>query len=265
MCVWMFFNEKIVPIIIPISNNFLNSAFASQPKIAVQSNGSQPNIYVINLASRPDKMERVDSLLKSRGIEYQRFEGIKGDEWFDKDSPLTKGEIGCALSHLSIMKNALEKGMEWILIFEDDIHFDSKITQKTFGKAVLEATCCGRNPEVIYFGHCFSKGKFLPVRVNDEVKIRTGPASCGHAYALSREFMKKALKLYNPIHTKIPIDTFMSQLYEKSPEKSACVFPLTAQENIPNIYGEGIVLQYRNTKSDVADRSSDKTFGKSKT
>ena len=232
---------------IPVpTNDFVNTYF--------------PNaVYVINLKSRPDKMEKVNSLLKSRGIRYERFEGILGDKSYGK---LTKGEIGCALSHLALMKNALKKDLDWILIFEDDIHFNIKTTQKTFGKAFLEATCCGRNPEVIYFGHCFSKGKFLPVRFNDEIKIKLCPAFCTHAYALSRKFMEKIIKMYNPKDGKMPIDIFMNEMCGKDPKKSVCIFPLFNEPEKPDVYGEGIVLQYRNVKSDVMDRSSDKTGGK---
>jgi len=76
-------------------------------------------IYVINLDSRPDRMNDFKKGLISIGIsDYEidkkiiRFSGIVPD-----NGP---SALGCTLSHLEIVKNAKAAGYEKILVFEDD-------------------------------------------------------------------------------------------------------------------------------------------------
>lgn len=81
------------------------------------------HIYVLNLPRRTDKRARVESTLKSIGItNYEFFDGIDGSKFHDKKTHrINPGELGCYLSHVEIMKDALSRGFERILIFEDDI------------------------------------------------------------------------------------------------------------------------------------------------
>jgi glycosyl transferase family 25 len=69
--------------------------------------------FYINLDSRPDRKEHVESQLAAIGINAQRFKAIK----------LTNGALGCSMSHLKIIETAKENNWEHILIVEDDIKF----------------------------------------------------------------------------------------------------------------------------------------------
>ena len=69
--------------------------------------------FYINLDSRPDRKEHVESQLAAIGINAQRFKAIK----------LTNGALGCSMSHLKIMETAKENNWDHILIVEDDIKF----------------------------------------------------------------------------------------------------------------------------------------------
>jgi len=79
-------------------------------------------IYVINLPDRTDR--RREMLAELRRI------GMEGDpvvEFFPAVRPADKGEFGsrgergCFLSHLGVMKDAVAKGHRSILILEDDV------------------------------------------------------------------------------------------------------------------------------------------------
>ena len=95
-------------------------------------------IYVVNLAERPGRWERMTELLSEAHLQGNRFDAING--WNLKNnkelrkqtrfgaryrkipkSHLTWGGIGCFLSHLSVLKDAKERGFERIWILEDDI------------------------------------------------------------------------------------------------------------------------------------------------
>jgi glycosyl transferase family 25 len=69
--------------------------------------------FYINLDSRPDRKEHVESQLAAIGINAERFKAIK----------LTNGALGCSMSHLKIMETAKENNWDHILIVEDDIKF----------------------------------------------------------------------------------------------------------------------------------------------
>ena len=96
-------------------------------------------IYVINLDHKIDRKRHMDNLLTSYGLQYERFSAVNG--WaFDKillrkfyvqclppvqdRRFISPGQIGCFLSHLSIIKQALDKGYETIWVLEDDIVFN---------------------------------------------------------------------------------------------------------------------------------------------
>jgi glycosyl transferase family 25 len=72
------------------------------------------HIFYINLASRPDRKQHVESQLKSLGITtFQRFNAIK----------LENGALGCSMSHLKCLETAKAAGWSHLLIVEDDILF----------------------------------------------------------------------------------------------------------------------------------------------
>lgn len=74
----------------------------------------RPNIFkqsvLINLDSRPDRLERFDAQAKALGINYERFQAIES----------TNPVLGCKLSHIAALMKC--KG-DSIFIFEDDSVF----------------------------------------------------------------------------------------------------------------------------------------------
>lgn len=71
------------------------------------------NTLYINLQSRTDRLEHVQSELKKLGIEGERFNAIK----------TSSGAVGCTLSHIKCLEIAKERNYEEVFICEDDITF----------------------------------------------------------------------------------------------------------------------------------------------
>lgn len=66
----------------------------------------------INLESRVDRKEHIESQLKSIGIVYpRRFNAIK----------LKNGRIGCSMSHLKCLEIAKKNNWPYVMICEDDL------------------------------------------------------------------------------------------------------------------------------------------------
>ena len=85
------------------------------------TNNNNFDIYVINLKKRKDRYISVTSGLNELNIfNINIFEAVENSQ----------GYIGCALSHLSLIKFALEENKDYIIIAEDDIILNSNITRE---------------------------------------------------------------------------------------------------------------------------------------
>jgi len=69
--------------------------------------------YYINLSSRMDRKQHVEKQLERVGIVGTRFNAVE----------LKNGALGCSMSHLKCLKNALDNDLPHVLICEDDITF----------------------------------------------------------------------------------------------------------------------------------------------
>lgn len=87
--------------------------------------------YVISLKNNSQRRNHMMSEFAKQHIPFVFFDAItpnlierKAKE-FGIDittSPLTKGEIACALSHIALWRLAQEQGLDYIAIFEGDIY-----------------------------------------------------------------------------------------------------------------------------------------------
>lgn len=85
------------------------------------------HIYYINLDYRTDRKEHVETQLSLIGLKGTRFNAIRTKQ----------GAIGCTMSHLKLLENAIINNFEHILIIEDDITFlDPSLFIKQFNKCL---------------------------------------------------------------------------------------------------------------------------------
>lgn len=77
------------------------------------SNNIDKIIY-INLEHRNDRKEQIESELNNMCVKYERYNAIYTPG---------NGPVGCALSHLNVLKLAKERNYKNVLIIEDDFTF----------------------------------------------------------------------------------------------------------------------------------------------
>jgi len=77
-------------------------------------------IQVINLVTRPDRLERMSSQLEDAGLSFETLVGVDGKRAGFESKFLSTGEIGCFKSHVSAMRRQKEVGAAYSLILEDD-------------------------------------------------------------------------------------------------------------------------------------------------
>jgi len=100
----------------------------SQPKL--------PVVFLINLDRSPERLKDCSARLSGAGLEWQRFAAVSPDSnesarlhpLYDPVKTiahfgrhLSRGEIGCFLSHYELIKQAIAQQLEHVLILEDDV------------------------------------------------------------------------------------------------------------------------------------------------
>ena len=107
------------------------------------------NCFIINLERCYEKRERmIERMKKYPEINYEIFNAIDGqnlteeymnennydtiDEWLDpfQNRKMTKGEIGCSISHYSVYEKAFSMEHEITLVLEDDAEFSDDFIDK---------------------------------------------------------------------------------------------------------------------------------------
>ena len=104
-------------------------------------------VFVINLNRCPDRKQYVTGQLETLGLPHEVIEAVDGQRLFLPDvrkeyglSPfppghsfnarhLTRGEIGCLLSHLGIYRRIVDDGIEQACIFEDDVYLHKDLPE----------------------------------------------------------------------------------------------------------------------------------------
>ena len=108
-------------------------------------------IFVINLPERTDRRKAIDSELDWIGAtdrsKIEIFPAVKPTELSGFPSI---GARGCFMSHLEILRQARDRGMQRILILEDDLMFNNAL--KKYQEAVAQHMA-GNEYDIAYLGH----------------------------------------------------------------------------------------------------------------
>ncbi|KAK5859470.1 hypothetical protein PBY51_021025 [Eleginops maclovinus] len=191
-------------------------------------------IFLINLKRRSDRRDRMLSSLSVLGINATLTEAVDGkalnssqllDMGIDmlpgyKDPYskriLTRGEIGCFLSHYNIWKQVQQQGLQQVLVLEDDVRFEPRFRSRlvtvmeNVQRVVLEW-------DLIYVGR-----KRLQVKepeswvegVKDLVHPDYSYWTLG--YVLSLSGARKLLQA-RPLNKMLPVDEFLPIMFNKHP------------------------------------------------
>lgn len=147
-------------------------------------------IYIINLTEREDRY--IETLRELRRMaapldRVHRFSAIKY-----KSNDFFTGTLGCAKSHLSVIRSALEKGYHNILVLEDDFCFTEDLTThreslKTFFERKYSYDVC-----------LLATSKYYRTEDHDDLLKRSYQecTTCA-GYLLSAEGMAKLIPIWD--------------------------------------------------------------------
>lgn len=186
-------------------------------------------IFVINLPHRTDKKEILLKQASESGLDLEIVEAVNGSKLSEselktlvRDYPecaMTKGVIGCALSHLKVYKKAIDENLPVALLIEDDAipHKDLlEILQK------IEALDKNTIPQVYLFSSHYYASKKL-VQLNEKYSLHQFiDGSQGHGYAFNRKAAESLYKNLRPVTWEADKWYYFQQLGLVS---VACVVP----------------------------------------
>lgn len=160
-------------------------------------------IYVLNLHKRTDRWIDIERRLKRFGIEFERFGATDGScmrpiwEKFQNQYFTTPNYLACAVSHLSIYKDAVSKDYSKILIIEDDVLINQNIHQ-IFDNVVIPEW-----EDIFYLGYIplsDDQSMWTYQMVNDFISDRIFvPKNLWglFAYGLTNKLMKELIDIYD--------------------------------------------------------------------
>ncbi|XP_047445432.1 procollagen galactosyltransferase 2 [Mugil cephalus] len=191
-------------------------------------------VFLINLKRRSDRRERMQRSLVVLGINATLTEAVDGKAlnssqlqsmgidmlpgYKDPYSGrvLTRGEVGCFLSHYNIWRQAVEQELQQVLVLEDDVRFEPGFHGRVV--AVMDDVVrAGLDWDLIYVGR-----KRLQVK-EPELWVK-GVRNLVHpdysywtlGYVLSLNGAKKLLQA-NPLNKMLPVDEFLPVMFNKHP------------------------------------------------
>ena len=167
------------------------------------------NTFLVNLDKNPERLAFMDAQLKRLGISYERIPAIYGVRLTPEQkrsayrsfrarlvrgTPLSDGEIGCALSHCSIYRRMAQDNIEAALVLEDDIVISDEF-QTVLAEAVAKLD--KDKGQVIIFS---DYGVPQDNRPKHGI-VKTRVAHCTDAYLITLPAAKRILAANTPVIT----------------------------------------------------------------
>lgn len=197
-------------------------------------------IYLINLDSRKDKLERATKNLNELNIYAERFPAVVGNKGNHSKShyaqfknPVKKAyvnaQLGCRLSHLGVIKKAKQQKAKNVLIFEDDVYFRHK--KHPIDKILFDSIYFLRNYnwDMFYFGgKCKNKDRYLTTVSEHIVKIENCYQT--HAYCVNHTVYDFIIDELEKGGHGLEIDSFYNRIVMPKFEVFGC-FPVIAKQD----------------------------------
>ncbi|XP_053325652.1 procollagen galactosyltransferase 2 [Spea bombifrons] len=191
-------------------------------------------IFMINLKRRQDRRARMLRSLYEQEIEVKVFDAVDGKAlnasqlkvmninvvpgYHDPYSgrTLTRGEIGCFLSHYYIWKEVIERGLEKSLVIEDDVRFELQFKNRLM-KVMNDIEEAGVEWDLIYIGRKRMQVERPEKAVPNVMNLVEADYSYWTlGYAISWQGAQKLVSV-EPLSKMLPVDEFLPVMYNKHP------------------------------------------------
>ncbi|XP_065698529.1 procollagen galactosyltransferase 2 isoform X1 [Patagioenas fasciata] len=191
-------------------------------------------IFMINLKRRKDRRDRMLRTLYEQEIAVKIVEAVDGkalntsqlkalsidmlpgyrDPYSSR--PLTRGEIGCFLSHYYIWEEVVNRELEKTLVIEDDVRFEHQFKRKLM-KLMDDIEQAQLDWELIYIGRKRMQVQEPEKAVPNVMNLVEADYSYWTlGYAISFQGAQKLIGA-EPFGKMLPVDEFLPVMYNKHP------------------------------------------------
>ncbi|XP_020341833.1 procollagen galactosyltransferase 1 [Oncorhynchus kisutch] len=202
--------------------------------IKIQDKLGFDEVFMINLKKRTDRRDRMLRTLYEQEIACKVIQAVDGkamniseinalgihmlpgysDPYHGR--PLTKGELGCFLSHYNIWKEIAERGLKSSLVIEDDLRFEVFFKRRLMN-LMSEVESQGLDWDLIYIGRKRMQvdhpEKSVP-NIHNLVEADYSYWTLG--YMMSLQGAQKLLRA-EPLKRILPVDEFLPVMFNKHP------------------------------------------------
>lgn len=204
------------------------------------------HVFYINLEHRLDRKTHVTQQLETIGLNHvaQRFNAIK----------MENGAIGCSMSHLTLLQNAIRNRLDHILIVEDDIQFLNPELFKTQINTFLERH--NNEWDVILL----AGNNMPPYQQIDNMCVKVSQCQTTTGYLVNGHYIQKLLDnvktgltnlLHTPKqHTLYAIDKYWFNLQKI--DRWFLIIPLTVVQREDYSDIEKKVINYKSVMTDLS-------------
>ncbi|XP_057697964.1 procollagen galactosyltransferase 2 [Corythoichthys intestinalis] len=216
-----------------IDHNIEPSEYLTSPPSQQDTMGLD-DIFLINLKRRLDRRSRMLKTMSALGLRATLAAAVDGKalntsqlqalgiemlpDYKDPYSGrvLTRGEIGCFLSHHSIWSQVVERGLQKVLVLEDDVRFEPRFKRRL--QAIMdEVEKTQLDWDLIYVGRKRMQVQ-QPERSVDGVNnlVEADYSYWTLGYVLSLQGANKLLNA-KPFTKMLPVDEFLPVMFNKHP------------------------------------------------
>lgn len=168
-------------------------------------------IFCINLPRRTDRRQHAEAEFAKIGIQPIFVNGVDGSAIDDRlvissdGTPVSKGDIGCVLSHIKVLRGANNLELNNYLVFEDDCVFKENFNEVIHG-------CLQQVPgdwDLLYLGTSFNGDK-----INVNPGVVTGHRMfTTHAMGVSCSIYDKLYERWKLLDEKVDLAVAELQPY----------------------------------------------------
>lgn len=173
----------------------------------------QLKAFVINLPRHATRRAFMEMQCQSHGLNHEIFDGVEGAklapealaQQYDASRAqrvygreLTLGEVGCALSHLAVYREIVDRQLPFALILEDDALIGNHT--RAVCRRLLEKLSPDE-PTVVLLIHTQKYTAWGSAKLSRLHRlVRTRDAFCGHAYVVTQAAARALLDELTPVH-----------------------------------------------------------------
>lgn len=201
------------------------------------------DIVCINMTISTDRKEHIKMIFNKFNIPVR---------FFTTEKHPNGGLYGCFDSHIQIIKSAYHRGLDNILVFEDDSMPSPSYSEEKLAKAI-EFMKSSDDWDVFYLGYSFIFETYetgltcLPshgIRVSKDIMQYN--AGTTHAICYTRKAIRKILDTYQDYIGYIHYDQYLASEIDL---KNYCILPMIFQQNfkltnnIESLHGMEVIVR----------------------